>query len=32
MIMVKTNDEILKMKKAGEILAGLHKEIKRIIS
>lgn len=31
MIIVKTNDEIMKMKKAGEILASLHKEIKKII-
>ena len=31
MIIVKTSDEIDKMKKAGEILAGLHKEIAKII-
>lgn len=31
MIIIKTNEEIAKMKKAGEILANLHKEIKKII-
>ncbi|TJX14307.1 type I methionyl aminopeptidase [Tissierella creatinini] len=31
MIIVKTEEEILKMKAAGEILADVHKEIKRII-
>lgn len=31
MIIIKTEDEILKMKKAGEILADVHKEIARMI-
>lgn len=31
MIIIKTEEEILKMKKAGEILADLHKEISKII-
>ncbi len=31
MIIVKTPDEIMKMKKAGEILANVHKEIKKMI-
>ena len=31
MIIVKTPEEIMKMKKAGEILAGLHREIRKMI-
>lgn len=31
MIIVKTPEEIMKMKKAGEILAGVHREIRKII-
>ena len=31
MIIVKTPEEIMKMKKAGEILAGVHREIKKMI-